>query len=164
MCICPDDNIITVCTNYLRLKKGRECSAAYGAQAGRLNIFYFGTLRIYSIPCPCSRPRIWSRETVSAVPSRVSLLISILRLDLVLAGFLSISAAASMYCIYMVITYSKSKDHSTSIAPITCERGFFFYITFGLYSRYHYIKVCAGTANEIICATSNDSRHGPGCA
>ena len=28
--------------------------------------------------------RIWSRETVSAVPSRVSLLISVLRLDLVL--------------------------------------------------------------------------------
>ena len=35
---------------------------------------------------PCSRPclRIWSRETDSAVPSRVSLLISILGLNLVL--------------------------------------------------------------------------------
>ena len=35
---------------------------------------------------PCSRAcrRIWSRETGSAVPSRVSLLISILRLNLVL--------------------------------------------------------------------------------
>ena len=31
-----------------------------------------------------SRLRIWSRETISAVPSRVSLLISILRLNLVL--------------------------------------------------------------------------------
>ena len=31
-----------------------------------------------------SRLRIWSRETVSAVPSRASLLISILRLNLVL--------------------------------------------------------------------------------
>ena len=31
-----------------------------------------------------SRLRIWSRQTVSAVPSRVSLLISILRLNLVL--------------------------------------------------------------------------------
>ena len=29
----------------------------------------------------CSRLRIWSRETGSAVPSRVSLLISILRLN-----------------------------------------------------------------------------------
>ena len=29
------------------------------------------------IPCPRSRLRIWSRETGSAVPSRVSLLISI---------------------------------------------------------------------------------------
>ena len=30
-------------------------------------------------PCPHSRLRIWSRETVSTVPSRVSLLISILQ-------------------------------------------------------------------------------------
>ena len=35
-------------------------------------------------PCHRSHLRIWSRETVSAVPSRVSLLISILRLNLVL--------------------------------------------------------------------------------
>ena len=32
-------------------------------------------------PCPRSRLRIWSRETGSVVPSRVSLLISILRLN-----------------------------------------------------------------------------------
>ena len=36
------------------------------------------------IPYPRSRLRIWSRETGSAGPSRVSLLISILRLNLVL--------------------------------------------------------------------------------
>ena len=35
-------------------------------------------------PCPRSCLRILSRETVSAVPSRVSLLISILRLNMVL--------------------------------------------------------------------------------
>ena len=35
-------------------------------------------------PCPRSRLGIWCRETVSAVPSRVSLPISILRLNLVL--------------------------------------------------------------------------------
>ena len=35
-------------------------------------------------PCPRSRLRIWSRETGSAVPSRASLLISILRLNTVL--------------------------------------------------------------------------------
>ena len=35
-------------------------------------------------PCPRSRLKIWSREAGSAVPSRVSLLISILRLNLVL--------------------------------------------------------------------------------
>ena len=34
--------------------------------------------------CPRARLRLWSRETGSAVPSRVSLLISILRLNLVL--------------------------------------------------------------------------------
>ena len=38
-------------------------------------------------PCPRSRLRIWSRQTVSAVPSRVSLLISILsRLNLVVCA------------------------------------------------------------------------------
>ena len=36
------------------------------------------------LPCPRACLRIWSRETGSAVPSRVSLLISILRLNLVL--------------------------------------------------------------------------------
>ena len=35
-------------------------------------------------PCRRSRRRIWSRETGSAVPSRASLLISMLRLNLML--------------------------------------------------------------------------------
>ena len=35
-------------------------------------------------PLPCSGLRIWSRETISAVPSCVSLLIFILKLNLVL--------------------------------------------------------------------------------
>ena len=35
-------------------------------------------------PCNRSRPRVWSRETSLAVPSRVSLLVSILRLNVVL--------------------------------------------------------------------------------
>ena len=48
-------------------------SFSWSAEQG--NIFF---------PCPRSRLRIWSRETGSAVPSRVSLLISILRLNLVL--------------------------------------------------------------------------------
>ena len=51
-------------------------------------------------PCPRSRLRIWSRETGSAVPSRVSLLISILRINLIwclLTGFLPSSAAVSIY-------------------------------------------------------------------
>ena len=37
----------------------------------------------FIFPCPRSRLIIWSRETGSAIPSRVSLLISILRLNLV---------------------------------------------------------------------------------
>ena len=47
-------------------------------QLNRENEFY---------PCPSPRPRVWSRETGSAVPSRVSLLISILRLNLVLTYY-----------------------------------------------------------------------------
>ena len=35
-------------------------------------------------PCPCSCLRIWSRETGLAVSTRVSLLISILRLNVVI--------------------------------------------------------------------------------
>ena len=54
--------------------------------------------RYISLSLPCSRLRIWSRETGSAVPSRVSLLIAILRLNIVLTtGFLPSSAAASIY-------------------------------------------------------------------
>ena len=47
-------------------------------------------------------PASSSREAVSAVPSRVRLLLSILRLNVVLTdtGFLSISAAASIYLLY----------------------------------------------------------------
>ena len=43
-----------------------------------------GQLNREKFPCPRACLRIWSRETGSAVPSRVSLLISILRLNLVL--------------------------------------------------------------------------------
>ena len=39
--------------------------------------------RKMNIPCPRSRLRLWSHETGSAVPIRASLLISILKLDLV---------------------------------------------------------------------------------
>ena len=45
--------------------------------------FFFKQGKII-FPRPRSRPRIWSRETGSAVPSRVSLLIAILRLNVVL--------------------------------------------------------------------------------
>ena len=55
----------------------------------------------FIFPCPRACLRIWSRETGSAVPSRVSLLISILRLNLVLTYYLRdssrVSAAASIY-------------------------------------------------------------------
>ena len=66
---------------------GKGCqSCSWSAEQGKL-IF----------PYPRSSLRIWSRETSLAVPSRVSLLISILGLILVHTGFLPISAAASIY-------------------------------------------------------------------
>ena len=52
----------------------------------------------YFFPCPRSRLRTWSRETGLAAPSRVSLLVYLLRLKLVLTyGFLPSSAAASIF-------------------------------------------------------------------
>ena len=51
---------------------GCQSCSSWSAEQGKL-IF----------PCPRACLRIWSRETGSAVPSRVSLLISILRLNLV---------------------------------------------------------------------------------
>ena len=52
---------------------GKAASPARSAEQGKL-----------MFPCPRSCLRIWSHETGSAVPSRVSLLVSILRLNLVL--------------------------------------------------------------------------------
>ena len=45
--------------------------------------------REHSIPCPRACLRIWSHETGSAAPSRVSLLISILRLKTALRDIFS---------------------------------------------------------------------------
>ena len=58
----------------------------------------------------------WSRETGSAVPSRVSLLISILRLNLVLTygRFLLISAAGSIYLFKTVIRHRVSPEFIAS--------------------------------------------------
>ena len=55
-------------------------------QPGKVAISASGQLNRekYIFPCPRWRLRIWSRETGSAVSSRVRLLISILRLNLVL--------------------------------------------------------------------------------
>ena len=56
-----------------KVQPGEVANPARG-QLNRENQFY-----------PRSRLRIWSRETDSAIPSRVSLLISVLRLNLVLS-------------------------------------------------------------------------------
>ena len=53
---------------------GRVAKPARG-QLNKENVFF---------PCPRSRLRFWSRETGPGVPSRVSLLISMLRLNLAL--------------------------------------------------------------------------------
>ena len=68
MYVCIVTHIARVCINRIICQ-----SCSWSAEQGKL-IF----------PCPRSRLRIWSRETGLAVPSRVSLLISILRLNLVL--------------------------------------------------------------------------------
>ena len=59
-------------------------------------------LRDLPFPCPRSCLRIWSRETGSAtIPSRVSLLISILRLNLMLTcEIFPSSATVSIYLKY----------------------------------------------------------------
>ena len=62
------------------------------------------------LPCPRSRLRTWSRETGLAVPSRVSLLISILRLNLLLTygipfnNFKPPYAIGSRNCLPMAFT------------------------------------------------------------
>ena len=70
-------------------------------------------------PSPRPRLRIWSRETGSAVPSRVFLLISILRLNMVLTGFLHIQsfAAASIYL------FKTSRRHRVSPEFIGSRNG-----------------------------------------
>ena len=62
-------------------------------------------------PCPRSRLRIWSRERGSAVPSHASLLISILRLNLVLTyGIPPSSAAASINVFKTAIRHRVSAE------------------------------------------------------
>ena len=63
-------------------------------------------------PCLRSRLRIWSRETGSAVPSRVSLLISILRLSLVLTYGISpeFRGAVSSYIFKTAIRHRVSPE------------------------------------------------------
>ena len=72
----------------------------------------------YTFLCPRSRLRIWSRETDSVIPSRVSLLISIPRLHmaLILTGFLPIFAAAFIYLFKSSYTIGPSLSGHTIIA------------------------------------------------
>ena len=63
-----------VITNGKGKDQPRKTGHPARGQLNRENVFF----------CSRSRLRIWSRETGSAVPSRVSLLISILKLNLVL--------------------------------------------------------------------------------
>ena len=57
-------------------------------------------------PCPRSRLRIWPRETGSAVPSRVSLLISILRLNLVYIHLILLTCYAALLRYYCILDKS----------------------------------------------------------
>ena len=75
-------------TRYV-FRYGQHLQRRSSGQLKRENVFF---------SCPRWHLTIWSRETGSAVPSRVSLLISILILNLVLTyGIPPDSAAASIY-------------------------------------------------------------------
>ena len=63
-------------------------------------------------PCPPSRLGIWSRETGSAVSSHVSLLISVLRLNLVLAY--GIPPEFRHSCL-------QSKNRANFLSPVVCS-------------------------------------------
>ena len=80
----PSVCLLVYCTHFVCMAT-HTCSKSMG-QPGKVANPACGQLNRESIfPCPLSRLRIWSlRETGSAVPSRVSLLISIPRLNLVL--------------------------------------------------------------------------------
>ena len=78
-------------TRKLSHKQNILCMVTHIARGVLINRVRLPTLHVVSWKrknnislCPRSCLRIWSRETDSAVPSRVSLLISILRLNLVL--------------------------------------------------------------------------------
>ena len=83
------------------------------------------------LPCPRSRLRIGSRETGLAVPSRVSLLISILKLNMVLTYGIppEFRGAASIYTLSLCImyygcsstctcTYNKYHDISSTVITV----------------------------------------------
>ena len=83
---------------------GKDANPARG-QLNRENDYF---------PVRVSGLTIWYRETGSAVPSRVSLLISILRLNLVLTclltRFLPSSAAVSIYLLKTAIRHRVSPE------------------------------------------------------
>ena len=56
----------------------------------------------YYFPVPRSRLRVWSRGTGSAVPPRVSLLISILRLNMVLTYGIPPDFRGGVHFIYSI--------------------------------------------------------------
>ena len=72
-------------------KPGKVANAARG-QLNRENDFFF---------FPRSRLRIWSRETGSAAPSLVSLLIYILRLNLVLTYYVVLPDFCGGVCLFI---------------------------------------------------------------
>ena len=71
-------------------------------------------------PCLCSRLRIWSRETGSAVPSRVSLLISILRLNLVLTYGIPPEFRGGVHLFILESPYAIDRVSSEFIGPHSC--------------------------------------------
>ena len=85
--VCATDCVMMCCLLCAIRNDGLGCSHTYCKsmdQPGKVGSPARGQLnRKMNLPCPRSCLRISSRETSSAVPCRVSLLISILRLNLV---------------------------------------------------------------------------------
>ena len=71
-------------------------------------------------PCTRSRLRIWSRETGSAVTSRVSLLISKLRLNLVLTYEISPDFAAASIYLFLISTAIRHRVSPEFIGSRNC--------------------------------------------
>ena len=90
-----------------------------------------------NVVCPRACLRIWSRETGSAVPSRVSLLISILKLNLVVRSRVIISTAPCCTKKLLCKKYTllkKTKQPKSSLSLLVHQQRAHYYCTTTYYT------------------------------